>query len=1017
MPSPKSKSNKSRKSKTNPQKVQTVASMFAKQNTLNWLKQGDNDDDDDDFVQITKFESKSKYFKRKSSEMQSATPEKNDGASTDEGDKPNGIKKRKLSLRKLSAKVERSPKSDDSVIVLSDSPVKIPTERLSNCSHLKPESSNNKLYFDEKNAESSSSSSKKTRLSKSKSKNRIKETSVGIGHRTDSDSNIQNGKKDEISDARNLTTSDSICNDSNHYKDRLCNGDQIESSESFSSSNSDVTKTEQEFQIKGQKSTNGLIDNNKDENSNSSNELPQISCDEMIEKTMNSKNERTSSKDKNSLKNIEEKNSTKTKTDKPNRIQKVAKSNSSPTRTNRGQSSSTKKSSKNGVNDSQNLAEEENEEENGKEGYKVPYYLENFTTILNSVMEDESNVNLFNKADVKVIDQFRILSENGKKLYVRLFSRKLQWLNCDKIKYPEISADLTEVIQELIDADFLHSESDLNDLEETLKILPAPKLKQLAKNYSVNSGQPKPQIVADLIKKTKQTTIEAMFGAKGGLTKDMLSKAKKHAGQCIKLKDEERKVFVRVLMLFSVVTSVLDEDNANGGQSQLFQMLMVNMGKVIYPEYTINKQTQIFPDRQHVLLYEKALQYEADMINFTEKSKWEDAYQLYLVVKQEFSKIPKKQKTFESKLPDFLRRYTVGYQLVRILSQGIEILQRRKDYHGAIELIESLLQQQIYCLDYHGYWWERRVLNLGTHLKKPQEALELVKKGMADENVRGGHRLALYQRAEKICQTTSLKIKHRLTEFTHEEVIVAPKTTVEGRIIPYSLPGVRHQFMTQDSYFNGKGLDEQVTMCNVEQVVLDYYKQDYPEGLHAEGAIISTLFSLFFWDILFMDVPDAFHSFYQTNPLDKMSLEFYKRRKTEIDDRLEWLENSTTEELNERSRETWEKNCDKTCAGINWERLQSIEYIQGLIDCIGGKLLSGILSRYAKDPRHTRSGFPDLTIWNTENKTFKIVEVKGPGDRLSHKQILWLSYLLKIGVDAEVCHVKAVGAKKLKAGT
>ena len=37
---------------------------------------------------------------------------------------------------------------------------------------------------------------------------------------------------------------------------------------------------------------------------------------------------------------------------------------------------------------------------------------------------------------------------------------------------------------------------------------------------------------------------------------------------------------------------------------------------------------------------------------------------------------------------------------------------------------------------------------------------------------------------------------------------------------------------------------------------------------------------------------------------------------------------------------------------------------------------------------------------------FQISEVKGPGDRLSHKQILWLDYLLGLGVDAEVCYVK-----------
>ena len=43
---------------------------------------------------------------------------------------------------------------------------------------------------------------------------------------------------------------------------------------------------------------------------------------------------------------------------------------------------------------------------------------------------------------------------------------------------------------------------------------------------------------------------------------------------------------------------------------------------------------------------------------------------------------------------------------------------------------------------------------------------------------------------------------------------------------------------------------------------------------------------------------------------------------------------------------------------------------------MGGKVIAGILERYVKDPRHTRSGFPDLTLWNTENKTFKVFVIK-----------------------------------------
>jgi len=60
-------------------------------------------------------------------------------------------------------------------------------------------------------------------------------------------------------------------------------------------------------------------------------------------------------------------------------------------------------------------------------------------------------------------------------------------------------------------------------------------------------------------------------------------------------------------------------------------------------------------------------------------------------------------------------------------------------------------------------------------------------------------------------------------------------------------------------------------------------------------------------------------------------------------------------------------------------------------------------------------------IWSTfagaitvYSRCMQIVEVKGPGDRLSTKQIVWLDYLTQLGVDAEVCYVKGQSAFALK---
>jgi hypothetical protein len=47
----------------------------------------------------------------------------------------------------------------------------------------------------------------------------------------------------------------------------------------------------------------------------------------------------------------------------------------------------------------------------------------------------------------------------GQKLYVRLFQRKLKWLQVNRLDYEEISKDLGPVAQELVDCGFLERDT------------------------------------------------------------------------------------------------------------------------------------------------------------------------------------------------------------------------------------------------------------------------------------------------------------------------------------------------------------------------------------------------------------------------------------------------------------------------------------------------------------------------------------------------------------------------------
>lgn len=80
--------------------------------------------------------------------------------------------------------------------------------------------------------------------------------------------------------------------------------------------------------------------------------------------------------------------------------------------------------------------------------------------------------------------------------------------------------------------------------------------------------------------------------------------------------------------------------------------------------------------------------------------------------------------SYDKTLPEFLRPFTSFSVYTRILNQGVELLQRRKDYREAVSLLRKLLGQKVYCVDYRGHWWERLALNYDAHLKNPEKVCQ-----------------------------------------------------------------------------------------------------------------------------------------------------------------------------------------------------------------------------------------------------------------------------------------------------
>lgn len=641
----------------------------------------------------------------------------------------------------------------------------------------------------------------------------------------------------------------------------------------------------------------------------------------------------------------------------------------------------------------------------------LPYYLRSFLVVLQAVQESEEEMRLFDAQEKGIIAKFYRLSASGQKLYVRLFQRKLTWIKMSKLEYEEIASDLTPVVEELKDSGFLQTESELQELSDVLELLSAPELKTLAKTFHLVSpaGQ-KQQLVDALLKLARQRSVCTWGKTQSGVRAAILKRAKDLAGQSLRVCKGPRAVFSRILLLFSLTDSMEDEEAACGGQGQLSTVLLVNLGRMEFPRYTVSRKTQIFRDREDLIRYAAAAHMLSDISAAMASGKWEEARELSQSAKGDWDQLKSHPSLkHHEALPLFLRCFTVGWIYTRIFSRAVEILERLRMYEEAVEELENLLSQKIYCPDSRGRWWDRLALNLHQHLKRPEAAIKCISEGLADPEVRTGHRLSLYQRAVRLRESPSCKkYKHLLSQLPEIAVEDVKHVTITGRLCPQHGMG-KSVFVIE----TGDATNPTTILCSVEELALDYYRRSgFDQGIHGEGSTFSTLCGLLLWDIIFMDgIPDVFRNAYQASPLDLCTDSFFLSRKQALEARLQLIHSAPAASLRALVTEAWQAQQGRVAALVSWDRFASLQQAQELVSCLGGPVLSGVCRRLAADFRHCRGGLPDLVVWNSESHHYKLVEVKGPSDRLSCKQMIWLDELQKLGADVEVCHVVAVGAK------
>ncbi|MDB6011427.1 MAG: hypothetical protein JWL65_3677 [Gammaproteobacteria bacterium] len=188
----------------------------------------------------------------------------------------------------------------------------------------------------------------------------------------------------------------------------------------------------------------------------------------------------------------------------------------------------------------------------------------------------------------------------------------------------------------------------------------------------------------------------------------------------------------------------------------------------------------------------------------------------------------------------------------------------------------------------------------------------------------------------------------------------------------------------------------------VELAVSAHLSTPQAPVLYVENTLLNSLFGLLCWSAIFAPLPGAFFHEFHAAPADLLEADFHRRRATAFSACLAQLESGTYRDSILR---TFEAKAGIQSPFIPWGALTRQE-LELALDCIPPAHLQKFFERLLADVRANRSGLPDLIqLWPDEHR-YRLIEVKGPGDRLQDNQIRWLNFCLTQDIPVAVCKVK-----------
>jgi hypothetical protein len=189
---------------------------------------------------------------------------------------------------------------------------------------------------------------------------------------------------------------------------------------------------------------------------------------------------------------------------------------------------------------------------------------------------------------------------------------------------------------------------------------------------------------------------------------------------------------------------------------------------------------------------------------------------------------------------------------------------------------------------------------------------------------------------------------------------------------------------------------------SVEKLMQMHLAEEGSEVHYVENTLINSLFGLLCWPAIFAPLPGAFFHPFHSGPSDLHSPDFHARRAPLFEACLAQLEDGSWRDT---IRQHYASKYGLQSPFVFWGAV-SPQLLEQAMHCLPVAHLRLWFRRLLLDIKANRTGMPDLIQFFPEQGRYRMIEVKGPGDRLQDNQLRWLDFCAEHDMPVVVCYVQ-----------